>query len=439
MTRSLVVLMNGVRAGEVIGRRAGRLTFAYDDAYRRRPGATPLSFAMPLEDREFTNSVIAPWLAGLLPDNRDVLARWARQFEIGSTEPFALLGTPVGEDCAGAVQFVREPRLEALLADSGSVEWLSDVDVEERLRALREDETAWLGGQSAERPEHLTGQFSLAGRQRKTALLRQDGRWGVPSGRIPTTHILKPPITRVDDVSLYEQEVNEHLCLDAARRVGIAAAQTTVQAFGKERVIVVTRYDRQRQDGTWLRVHQEDLCQALGVYPDHKYEWENGPNITDIAAVLRRSSSPALAEKNVARFADGLIWNWIVAGSDAHAKNYSLLLAGREVRLAPLYDITSGLPYWRDRKLGMAMKLDDGYAMFACRDPWLAAAGRLGMDPDELHERVLDLCDRAPQAFSEASADPTLVALGGLLPARLTRDVANRAKWARKLLGARRL
>ncbi len=47
----------------------------------------------------------------------------------------------------------------------------------------------------------------------------------------------------------------------------------------------------------------------------------------------------------VRRFADALIWNWLIAGTDAHAKNYSLLLAGDQVRLAPLYDIASALPY----------------------------------------------------------------------------------------------
>jgi len=42
---------------------------------------------------------------------------------------------------------------------------------------------------------------------------------------------------------------------------------------------------------------------------------------------------------------DALAWNWLIAGTDAHAKNYSLLLAGNDVRLAPLYDVASALPY----------------------------------------------------------------------------------------------
>jgi len=98
----------------------------------------------------------------------------------------------VGEDCAGAVQFVRPERLKELQSDTVAkeVKWLTEEDVAERLRALRADHSAWRSAQD-------TGQFSLAGAQPKTALLFERKRWGVPSGRVPTTHILKPPNTTV--------------------------------------------------------------------------------------------------------------------------------------------------------------------------------------------------------------------------------------------------
>ena len=59
---------------------------------------------------------------------------------------------------------------------------------------------------------------------------------------------------------------------------------------------------------------------------------------------------PRFADAAAVRFADALIWNWIVGGTDAHAKNYSLLLSADQVRLAPLYDIASGLPYGTHEK-----------------------------------------------------------------------------------------
>ena len=42
------------------------------------------------------------------------------------------------------------------------------------------------------------------------------------------------------------------------------------------------------------------------------------------------------------------MWNWLIAGTDEHAQNYGLLLAGDQVRLAPLYDVASALPDGRD-------------------------------------------------------------------------------------------
>jgi len=51
----------------------------------------------------------------------------------------------------------------------------------------------------------------------------------------------------------------------------------------------------------------------------------------------------------VNRFVDALAYNWIIRGTDAHAKNYSVLLSGSQVRLARLYDIaTASTPYTDD-------------------------------------------------------------------------------------------
>src|SRR5205814_1903999 len=114
-----------------------------------------------------------------------------------------------------------------------------------------------------------------------------------------------------------------------------------------ERVIVVERYDRQRTtDGAVARIHQEDLCQALGVMPTAKYQNEGGPTPEDIVALLRHNVSPAAAAaESVDRFAGMLAFNWIIGGTDAHAKNYSVLLHGPQVRLAPAYDVASALVY----------------------------------------------------------------------------------------------
>jgi serine/threonine-protein kinase HipA len=400
-----------------------KLRFDYDEDYSRRRDSTPLSLSMPVQVASHADHIVTPWLWGLLPDNEAVLRRWSRHFHASSASAFSLLATPVGEDCAGAVRFVAPDDTERAQRRAGAIEWLSEDDVATRLRELREDSAAWLG-------RAFTGQFSLAGAQAKTALHLCEGRWGQPSGSTPTTHILKPAVAGFDD-----HDLNEHLCLDAARRAGLTVARTRIARFGAETAVVVTRYDRSFEDETVLRVHQEDVCQALSVPPTRKYQNEGGPTAADVAALLRRSMSPTIAEEAVEQFADALIWNWLIGGTDAHAKNYSLMLAGRTVRLAPLYDIASALPYGtHERKLRLAMKIGGSYEVYPRRNTWPAAARDLGLDPSALLDRVRELCERAPDAFAQAAESPEVVALERELPSTLYALVAERAARCAKLL-----
>ncbi len=415
MSDTLLVILDGEVAGVLQRLAGGRLRFDYAPRYQERPVPTPLSLSMPVQVHSHPDRVVTPWLWGLLPDNADVLRRWAREFQVSASSAFSLLASPIGEDCAGAARFVsaEDP---AAASRAGEVEWLDEEGVAQRLRELREDSTAWLG-------ESFTGQFSLAGAQAKTALLLEGGRWGVPSGAIPTTHILKPAVKGFDD-----HDLNEHLCLDAARRAGLVAARTTVSRFAGESAVVVSRYDRREGEDVISRVHQEDLCQALGVSPERKYQRDEGPSPARIAQLLRDSMPPSVAEESVQRFADALIWNWLIAGTDAHAKDYSLLLAGNQVRLAPLYDVASALPYGTHvRKLRLAMKIGGSYAVYSRRNPWPATAEDLGLGAGPLSARALELATAAPEAFARAAEDAAVAALGSELPARLVALVSERA------------
>ena len=168
----------------------------------------------------------------------------------------------------------------------------------------------------------MSGRFSLAGAQAKTALLWDGSRWGRPTGSIATTHILKPAIKGLD-----EHDLNEHLCMQAAKSLGMIVASTTIQSFEEQSALIVRRYDRATANQIQLRVHQEDFCQASGIHPSKKYQNEGGPSPKSIAQRMRLLMPGAVARESIERFADALIWNWIIAGTDAHAKNYSLLLA----------------------------------------------------------------------------------------------------------------
>ncbi|BFU47294.1 type II toxin-antitoxin system HipA family toxin [Krasilnikovia sp. MM14-A1004] len=427
MPDQLTVLLAGRRAATLDQGPGGTLTLTYDDEWRTSAGATPLSLSMPLAAKNYSGRIVHAFCQGLLPDNERVLERWGRDFHVSAGNPFALL-RHVGEDCAGAVQFVRPERLAGLLDNEGGVRPLTDERIAERLRTLRGDPAAW----------HLagTGQFSLAGAQAKTALHwdATSDRWGDPYGAVPTTHILKPAIAGLDD-----HDLNEHLCLAAASRAGMHMATSRVTAFGAERAIVVDRFDRlPGPGGTVTRVHQEDLCQALGVPPSQKYQSEGGPTPEQIIELLRRAAQPsAVAESDVGKFVDALALNWLIAGTDAHAKNYSVLMAPGQVRLAPLYDVASSLPYedmYRPR-LRLAMKIGSEYRVDAIgARHWAAFADRNGLHPDQVLGRVDELARRLPDAFRVAARDEAVLALGSDLPDRLADRVSQHVKRCRAAL-----
>src|SRR5580692_9537941 len=143
MTGELVTLLDGKEVGRVRNEARGRLTFVYDDDWRNAPDAYPLSLSAPLAAAQHGPSAIRPFLWGLLPDNELVLGRWATRFQVSARNVFALIAH-VGEDCAGAVQFVTPGRLDAIRSGrEDKVEWLDESEVAKRLRMLREDHSAW--------------------------------------------------------------------------------------------------------------------------------------------------------------------------------------------------------------------------------------------------------------------------------------------------------
>ncbi|KQN25232.1 serine/threonine protein kinase [Sphingomonas sp. Leaf33] len=422
----LVVLLDAKRAG-VVRYANDRLSFSYDDAWRADPDAYPLSLSMPLALRDHDDLPIRAFIWNLLPDNDRTLDRWARQFHVSARNPFRLIAA-VGEDCAGAVQFVMPERADVLIAegpDSGDVAWIDEAEVARRLRSVLDDAAS---GRTA----GDNGQFSLAGAQPKTALLFEDGRWGIPSGRIPTTHILKPPAR-----ALPGHAENEHFCLNLARRMGLRAARSQVRGFEDQLAIVVTRYDRVRLPGeSWVRLHQEDMCQALGVLPQKKYQNEGGPGPEAIVALLREQGSMAvdggdMADADVDRFVDALMFNWLIAGTDAHAKNYSLLIGGLgTVVLAPLYDIASafGLADIAPQKMKLAMKINDYPVARVLPHHWQEWSERVGLESWEVLNRLFAMAESLPAAIDRVAAEMRGEGLDHPVIDRLATILTDRAK-----------
>lgn len=424
MVDELVALFEQSEIGRIV-RRAGRLSFRYDEAWRTSKESFPLSLSIRLIAEEHGHAVIEAFLWGLLPDNEQVLDRWASRFQTSARNPFVLIGY-VGEDCAGAIQFIRPERLQRLRTESleSEITWLTDREVGERLRILRQDHSAW-------RLQSDSAQFSLAGAQPKTALLFRNGRWGIPSGRTASTHILKPPTGTWDG-----HAENEHFCLELAASLGLIASKSAVMRFDEEVAIVIERYDRFAKGSQIMRRHQEDFCQALGLPPTKKYQNQGGPSIRDGVELLRANSSRP--PEDVKRFLDAIIFNWLIGGTDAHAKNYAILLGLQpSVRLAPLYDIASILPYPKVqiRKVKMAMKVGGEYLLDRIGPRhWRKLASEVRVDEDDLVQRLRTLAAEIPDHTSKLRKEVRERGLTHSLIDRLANAITKRARSCAELL-----
>ncbi len=400
MTKQLAVLIDGAEIGHVIQDIRGKFHFTYGNAYRQAPTAIPLSISMPLSVADHDDKAVRPFLWGLLPDNDDTLNSWGRRFGVNPRNPFALL-SEVGEDLQGAIQMAPPEKLGELKKREGVTPLSRDV-LKEKFAALIRDPGAIQFAPGG-------GQFSLAGAQRKKALYLVNGRWYEPRGRTPSTHILKPPIT-----GLAGQVENEMFCMRLSPRLGLPAPKCWVEIFGDIPVVVIERYDRRRLSGRRVlpidssggevhRVHQEDCCQALKVNPRDKYQRDGGPGMRQIMDLLSGSGRPS---EDRDRFMRACAFNFVIAGTDAHAKNYGLLLAaGGRYRLAPLYDIASWLPYSKDKKadrlamsIGKQYFLDEIYPRH-----WEDEARRCGYSPDRALAHVRDLIARLPDEATQLS------------------------------------
>ena len=388
MIRVLATLIDGRRAGNLSQDRNGRLRYVYDADYPA--DATPLSPRLTVAGGEYTHADVAPFIAGLLPDNDQVLDRWGRLFGVSPRNAFAILAH-VGSDCAGAVQFVPADAVGEL--GGGTLKPLTTADIAQMLRDLRTDPYTWQQPAGAR-----GGHFSLAGAQTKFALHRMPEGWARPSGRIPTTHIFKPAIP-----GIAHHDLNEHLCLQAARRLGLLAASSELARFDDERVFVIERYDRRRVDGELRRLHQVDMCQALGVMPDLKYQRDGGPGPADIITATR---SVFAGEADVDRFVRALVFNWLIAGTDAHAKNYGLVLSGTNARLAPLYDVASTLviPEWNWHKWELAMRINKKSKFkYLSIDDWKKFAASAYVDFGTVEEAIAEYASTLVEAVEDAA------------------------------------
>ena len=295
-----------------------RFVFQYDAEWIKQPNAVPLSLRLPLKADPYPDDFARPFFSNLLPE-QEIKRVIAQRLQISENNDFALLNS-IGGECAGAVSVL--PSGETPTEKPG-------------YRELDEEELHKIVIDLPRRPlmAGVEGmRLSLAGAQYKLPMYMEEDRIFIASGNAPSSHILKSPIRdREDTVG------NEAFCMLLAHKLGLPVPPVTIHQ-GLVRLFIIARYDRSRdKDGSLVRLHQEDFCQALGFLPDQKYESEGGPTLPQCFALLQEQSiRPAADRMALLRWT---IFNYLIGNADAHAKNLAMLFTERGPRLAPFYDL----------------------------------------------------------------------------------------------------
>lgn len=387
------------------------MSFTYDRTWVNAEGTRPLSLSLPmnLDGMPIRGDKVGFFFDHLLPDSEPIRQRIRKRFHTASGDTFDLLAA-VGRDCVGAVQLLPEGQVPEGVTDI-TASPLTDNEVERMLLGARTLPSAT----SIDADDDF--RVSIAGAQEKTALLWHEGKWCKPHGATPTTHIFKLPFGleggRQMDMTLPLE--NEWLCAQLLASYGLPVAACKLEQFGNTRALVVERFDRQLHTSGryWLRLPQEDLCQATGTPGALKYESEGGPGLVKIAQVLQGSLA---RDKDIATLLRAQLVFWMLAATDGHAKNFSLhLLSEGRYRLTPLYDVLSMWPIAGNRqnpihplKRSLAMSLRGQRKHFRiteiARRHFNLTARLCGLGRD-LEGIIAETLKKTPQVIERVGAD----------------------------------
>jgi serine/threonine-protein kinase HipA len=265
--------------------------------------------------------------------------------------------------------------------------------------------------------------------QHKAVLVRDEkGHFGKPLDGMPSSHILKPELPNSDYPGL---ATNEYFCMLLAARCGLSTASVELITAAGRPCLVVERFDREQSIWPRRRLHQEDLCQALGLTPDFKYQKEGWqlPSYRALADLLDEHGPwPGLDRLAGAQ---APVFHYLVGNADAHAKNISLVHTRDGVRLSPLYDVVSTAAY-PDLGTELALSIGDELNPDAVTSiHWSDLADDFGLNTGAFARVRRELLDRvlieAPRLRDEARAagwyQPSIDSILAVITARGTRVV----------------
>lgn len=376
----------------------GRWAFRYDAGWN----TYALSPSFPLATREYQDSGnvrrVEWFFENLLPEGR-LRELIASRDRIDPKDTWALL-VRHGQDTAGALSLIPET-----IDVSGSHERLVPLlqaALQEKIQESRARSLPLMASWDDVR-------MSLAGAQEKLGLrIDAQGAMFLPEGTAASTHIVKPENASADFPFC---PANEFFCMRLAAELNVPVPQVNLLHL-PEPLYVIERFDREHVSTTIApekiiqRLHQIDLCQALGVSQSKKYESEGGLGLQHLFELLRSPfmDRPIVAVNAVLQW---VAFNYLVGNLDAHAKNIAFLMRGQKAAVAPFYDMLCVEVYLPRATMSMAIA-GENRPGWVEGIHWDAMALEAGAAPRLVRSILSKMNAELPDAISRVIGDERL-------------------------------
>jgi len=331
--------LNGcqVRVGEIEGDFSDDARFSYSEEYIARNDSRAVSVSLPIQDEPFSPEQTKVFFEGLLPEGF-MRKSIAANMHFDENDYLSILQN-LGKECLGAIridEFDKVPESGYEAITEGQVEALAAEGTTKSTEIV------------------IKTHLSLTGASGKVGLYYDDkeGKWYLPSGLAPSTHIVKQSHIRLDGIV-----TNEQLSMLTARKCGIDIPESFIINAGSgidsEVLFATKRYDRIIDETSPLigklkrpyRIHQEDFAQAMGIASSYKYEREGQSYAGKMFEIIRKYARKPMEDQ--LRLWNRIVYNFVLGNTDAHIKNYSLLYDQNMdgLSLAPAYDMISTVIY----------------------------------------------------------------------------------------------
>jgi len=308
--------------------------FIYGRTYRDRPNAVELDpVELRLQPGTFETAMMDGFFGAIrdaMPDawGRKVIERHLR----GQVSPFDyLLRAP--DDRAGALGFGRNT--DPPFPENRFNRTLDLERLQEATDALINDDPE-LAGSAAEQAEDLLllGGTSMGGARPKAVVEDDDALW-----------IAK--FARSDDS--YNQPRTEHGLLSLAKQCGLDAADSRLTTVAGSDVLLVRRFDRNRDEDGYRRHRMVSAITLLRTDDDPtvRRDW----SYLLLADEVRRVSTHP--EEDLCELYRRMVFNAAISNLDDHPRNHAALARESGWRLSPAYDLTPFAVIAQERSLAL--------------------------------------------------------------------------------------